>query len=295
MDFKRIQVLLLIFFVIFDVFLAYLLVDKGAFGLNLKDPTAKINAIQEMKDRGVQISSNLTIDDKQPELAILKTAPTNELWANRKQLKNQNLTISPEGILVSEFTNPINLDISLGENIYSLTNEDFAWIRENVLMDEELFIHGDKYLNHWYSPQERLLIIRMVTKQGTMSDDSNTAQPIPISDGTGEIRILFNDNYDMVSYVQTYQPEMVHLQDRKPLISSNQALEIIENRIDTTLPNDAEIISVNQGYYQSVRTKEFNLYVPVWEVIYYRRENGQSLSVLVDAMKGNVVNNKGVN
>lgn len=293
MDFKRIQVLLLAFFVVFDLYLGYLLVERGSLRMISQDSTEEVNVVQEMKARGVEILNAINVNSQQPELAVVKTAPNNELRANRHQLQNQTVSISPEGILSSEFTNPIELDISLGEDSQELTREDFLWIRENILMDETLFIHGEQYLNHWYSPQENLIIIRMVTKEGYQEPASTEEPSIPISDGTAELRILLDKSYNMISYMQTYQTEAFRLEEEKELISSQNALEIIENRIDTTLPNDAEIFSLKLSYYQSVTTKDFNIYHPAWEVIYFRRESGQTQSVLVDAIRGNVVDLKG--
>ncbi|MCR8969556.1 two-component system regulatory protein YycI [Facklamia sp. 7083-14-GEN3] len=292
MDFKRIQIILLVFFIMFDIFLAYLLVERGAFGLNFQDPTSQINPVQEMKDRGIKFSSAVEMNDNAPELAVLKNTPNNELWSKRQQLQNQNISIDPNGVLVSEFSSPVEMDISLGEETHSLTSEDFAWIHENILKDPTYFINGELYLNHWYSPQERMIIIRMVTKRGGSLEDSSMKSAVPISDGTAEIRILLDENYDMVSYMQTYQDPFVRLEDQRKLISTNEVIAVIENRIDTTLPNDAEIVSMTLGYFRSVETKQFNLYLPAWEVIYYRKENGQTVSVLVDAIKGNVVNTK---
>lgn len=292
MDFKRIQFLLLVFFVIFDLFLAYLLVERGAFGLKFQDPTAQVNPIQEMQDRGVKVRSGVQLTGKMSPLAIIKSTPNTELWSQRQQLENQTVSIDSTGVLTSDFTNPIPLQTSLQKDNRSLTSTDFAWIYEHVLKDPTLFIHGDQYLNHWYSPQDRVIIIRMVTKEGNLNDLTDDIGPVPISDGSAEIRILLDENYNMVSYKQTYQESFMRLEQEKALISAYDAIESIENRIDTTLPNDAEIISMTPGYYQSVQTEEFNLYTPAWELIYYRKESGQSVSVIVDAIKGNVVSSK---
>ncbi|MGX7108929.1 two-component system regulatory protein YycI [Facklamia miroungae] len=292
MDFKRIQMILLVFFVIFDLFLAYLLIERGAFGLNFQDPTAQINPIQEMRDRGIKFNPSVELNQTAPELAVLKNTPNNELWGKRQQLQNQSVSIDPDGVLISEFSSPIELDISLGEETLSLTTDDFAWIHENILSNPSYFIHGNLYLNHWYSPQDRMIIIRMVTKEGGDLEDPSMKSAVPISDGTAEIRILLDDNYDMVSYTQTYQDPFTRLEDHRKLISTNEVIAVIENRIDTTLPNDAEIVSMTLGYFRSVETKQFNLYLPAWEVIYFRKESGQTVSVLVDAIKGNVINTK---
>lgn len=305
MDFKRIQVLLLLFFIVFDIYLITLLYDRLPINLMNNDPAQSINAVVEMENRGVEIHPDVNHDDSQPFLSILKTDSNDELRLNRSSLTNQTVQVSTEGVLESNFIQPVELDISLGEESEVLSEADFNWIRENVLLDNSLFINGDVYSNHWYSPHSKQIIVRMVTEEGLPLEEvtesslpeNNGAslspnQPIPIADGSADIRLFLDENHNLIGYQQTYQPPMYELEQPKQLISSNQALEVIENRIDTTLPNDAVIISLNLSYYRSTSTFNFNVYTPAWEVIYYRQETGQTQSILVDAIRSTVVNQR---
>lgn len=297
MDFKRIQVLLILFFLAFDLYLGFLIVDRGTGVFTANQSSEVVNVMQEMRNRGVKIDQRVTINTDTPNLSFVKTQTNNDLRSMRHQLENQTVSIDADGVLTSQFINPVKLDISLSKDNQVLTDEDFTWIRENVLKDPTLFIHGDQYLNRWYSPQERLLIIRMVTDAGNQSADQETgnvaaSQLIPFADGSSEIRILLDEDYNMTSYMQSYQTPAQSLEDTRQLLSSYNALEIIENKIDTALPNDASIVSLNLSYYQSVETKEFSVYTPAWEVIYYRQDGGQTQTVLVDALRGKVVESK---
>lgn len=294
MDFKRIQVLLILFFVVFDLYLAFLLSERGSFSQTANNAATPVNAVQEMKNRGVTIAPYINLNQDQEDLWVLKNTPSGELRANRQQLINQQVSIDPEGILTSHFDQPVELDISLGREGKSsqLTQEDFKWMQENILSDPSLFIHGDLYTNAWYLPQDKIIICRMVTPE--LPEADGQSPKLTIADSTAEIRILLDDDYNMISYIQTYQAPMVALEKTGPLISSYQAIETIENRIDTSLPNDAKIFSLSLSYYQSVATSNFNIYSPAWEVIYYRQENGQAQSILVDALKGKVVESKNI-
>lgn len=294
MDFKRIQLLLILFFVVFDIYLAFLLSERGGFSQAANNAATPVNAVQEMKNRGVVIAPYIDLNQEQEDLWILKNAPSRELRAKRQQLVNQQVSISPEGILTSDFDQPVELSISLGRDGKSsqLTADDFKWLQENILSDASLFINGDLYTNAWYLPQDKIIICRMTTPEFAEEDSQSTR--LAIADSTSEIRILLDDDYNMISYIQTYQAPLIALEKTGPLISAFKAIETIENRIDTTLPNDAKIFSLSLSYYQSVATANFNIYTPAWEVIYYRQENGQAQSILVDALKGKVVDSKNI-
>lgn len=308
MDFKRIQVLLLLFFIVFDIYLITLLYDRLPINLINNDPAQSINAVQEMGNRGVEIHSDVTHNDAEPFLYVLKSDMNEELRLNRSNLTNQTVQINTEGVLESGFIEPIELDIALGRESEVLSEADFNWIRENILLDDSLFINGELYSNHWYSPQSRQIIVRMVTEEGlppsdfiestdleAMELDSQTllpSEPIPISDGSADLRLFLDENHNLVGYQQTFQTPMYALEEPKQLISSHQALEVIENRIDTTLPNDAVIVSLNLSYYRSTSTQNFNIFTPAWEVIYYRQETGQTQSILVDAIRSSVVSQR---
>lgn len=284
----------------FDLYLGFLIVDRGTGVFTSNQISEVVNVMQEIRNRGVKIDQRVAINTDRPSLSIVKTQANNDLRSLRHQLDNQTVSIDAEGVLTSQFINPVKLDISLGKDNQVLTDEDFAWIRENVLKDPTLFIHGDQYLNRWYSPQERLLIIRMVTDAGSVTSEKvaeNATNPssnqlIPFADGSSEIRILLDEEFNMSSYMQSYQLPAQSLEDTRQLLSSYNALEIIENKIDTALPNDAYIVSMSLSYYQSVETRDFSIYTPAWEVIYYRQDGGQTQTVLVDALKGKVVENK---
>lgn len=286
MDFKRIQILLLVFFVMFDIYLFYLLSEKSPFNQTSHNATAQVNTLQEIRSRGIVLSERVHINDEHPELPIIKVDSNDELKEASEQLENQSFSLTPEGVLTSQFTHPLDLDISLGEDNKILSQKDFTWIWEHILSNPKYFIQGAKYLNHWYSPQDNMISVRMVVDLSTENSDN---QVIPISDGTAELRLLLDDDYRLQSYIQSFQANPRVLEAPKRLISSHEALEVIQNRIDTTLPNDSTIISMSLSYYQSVNTQNFKIYTPAWEIIYFRRESSQTQSILVDALRGKVV------
>lgn len=279
MDFKRIQILLIVIFLLFDAYLIYLLVGRSPISFNTVDSTSPVNIVQEMRNRGVIIQPELSGDREY--LPLIKTEPNTVLRSNLAQLENQHVSTTRDGLLTSTFIEPIELEFAINEDTRGISAENANTFREKYLKDDKLFIRGEEYGNYWYSNQERILFCRMTSGDGT-----------PIVDGSAEIRIIFDENFNIIGYTQTYQSGYTMLEEPKALISSQEAIKILDRRIETYLPNDAEIVSTKLSYYQSLETKAFNVYTPAWEVIYYRHEGTVTQSVIVDAVRGFVADTK---
>lgn len=279
MDFNRIQKLLVVFFLSFNVYLVFLLIDRIPTQSKETTNPSDISIVQDMRNRGVIIRPELSTETE--HLPLIKTEPNNYLREQQSQLKNQRYSLNREGLLTSTFIEPVTLDFEINETSSGLSAENAQIFREKYLLDETMFIDGEAYGNYWYSNQENILFCRMTAADGT-----------PIVDGSSEIRVIFDDNFNMIGYTQTYQSDYTVLEEPKALISSQEAINIIERRIETYLPNDSEIVSATLSYYQSLETSQFNVYTPAWEIIYYRHEGTITHSVLVDAVRGFVAETK---
>lgn len=279
MDFNRIQKLLVVFFLSFNVYLVFLLIDRIPTQSKETTNPSDISIVQDMRNRGVIIRPELSTETE--HLPLIKTEPNNYLREQQSQLKNQRYSLNREGLLTSTFIESVTLDFEINETSSGLSAENAKIFREKYLLDETMFIDGEAYGNYWYSNQENILFCRMTAADGT-----------PIVDGSSEIRVIFDDNFNMIGYTQTYQSDYTVLEEPKALISSQEAINIIERRIETYLPNDSEIVSATLSYYQSLETSQFNVYTPAWEIIYYRHEGTITHSVLVDAVRGFVAETK---
>ena len=279
MDFNRSQRLLVVFFLSFNVYLVFLLIDRIPTQSKETTNPSDISIVQDMRNRGVIIRPELSTETE--HLPLIKTEPNNYLREQQSQLKNQRYSLNREGLLTSTFIEPVTLDFEINETSSGLSAENAQIFREKYLLDETMFIDGEAYGNYWYSNQENILFCRMTAADGT-----------PIVDGSSEIRVIFDDNFNMIGYTQTYQSDYTVLEEPKALISSQEAINILERRIETYLPNDSEIVSATLSYYQSLETSQFNVYTPAWEIIYYRHEGTITHSVLVDAVRGFVAETK---
>lgn len=274
MDFKRIQLLLFFFFVIFNFYLIYT-IREGISGVSVNPNTPVETTIEEeLSNRGVTFKE---FKDNNPEIPLMKSDQNNYLAENISQLLNQNASIDSNRVLTSVFDQPIDLQIGLSEVVTTLSAEQYETLATTLLSDPTLFIQGTAYSDYLYLPSERAIILKMTDGEGHS-----------IIDGSAELRLQLDDAFMLTGYTQTYQANISYLPEKVTMISEKKAIEILDRRVETYIPNDAQILSTRISYYRSTALNEMNVYTPVWEFI-YMEDNGASKALLVDGHRGNVL------
>lgn len=277
MDFKRIQVVLILFFLIFDGYLSFRVYQQIQATVVRQSDYQQASIEQRLSVRGVTLltelsdtqsegylvknESNTVLDDTQSDLAFVST--------EYDELEQLNVVLDT----------PIDLSDYINETTSRLSDEAIVYLQQNVLSDASLVIRGEEYVQFMYSPVDLTIVVRMTI-----------LNEMPIVDGTGEIVFHLNQQYEIESYTQTYQDEFTVLDEQSPykLISQKDALEVLDTRIDTNIPSNSEIVAIELSY---VRYKEWDhiaIYLPVWNVLFQRSE-GQMETMTVDAIKGQVM------
>lgn len=274
MDYKRIQRVLLIFFLLFNGYLVYKLFERAEYYLAAPQSAAAPTIEEDLASRGILFEP---FSDEGSQVSLLVTASENILAQQISQLRHQEAAIREEGWLVSEFTEPIDLGLPVDPNQASLPEDFFPWLQDQVLSREELFIRGDDYPDFRYLPQEGLLLLRMTDGEGR-----------PMVDGTGSLLIQLNDSYQMVGYVQSYQAGIQAIDTRVEVMAERDAISILDRRVETYIPDGSTIRSTQLGYMQSSSLEDFNVYSPTWEIVYAGPDASLRV-VLVDAVRGTVV------
>lgn len=277
MDFKRIQVVLVFFFLIFDMYLLYMLFSRADV---ITTPVQEVEyTIEEnLSNRGVQYEELAT--DKQ-QLPFVVSLPSNHLAENITQLSGQTASVNTSGVLTSTMDEPYDLGLGLTDDTTGLSTEQRQALHQ-VLSNPELMISGDAYRNVWYVNTEQAIYVRMIAYDGS-----------PIVDGSAEIRINLDENYMMTSYTQTYQAEIQELDSSKPVLSEREALEIIDRRVETQIPDDSVIYYSIMVYYRSTSLEGMNVYSPAWQFV-YDNPSGR-FTLLVDGIRGTDINRSQVN
>ena len=263
MDFKKIEIIFIITFLILNGYLLYRVLDNYENGFTGNAAT-QINLIQEMKDENIDLPD---FEDEEHDVPYVQAAANNLLEENADQLTKQTGVIEENGSLyASILSDPIQL--SEGEE---LTTKDITTLTEFVLSDAILF--GDQYQFIRYIPSTRQIIYAQV------------ANNIPIVDGTSDIIFHLNGQKEIISYEQKYAgPVTVQGQSRK-LITDQDAVEILYQ--NSEIPSGSKVRKPLLIYNRTLHLEDLSMYVPVWlvEVV----TSTDTVVKKVDAVNGNVI------
>lgn len=263
MDFKKIEIIFIVTFLVLNGYLLYRVLDNYENGFTGNAAT-QINLVQEIKDENIELPE---FEDEEHDVPYVQAAANNLLEENAEQLTKQTGVIEDNGSLyASILSDPIQL--SEGEE---LTTKDIATLSEFVLSDAILF--GDEYQFIRYVPSTRQIIYGQV------------ANNIPIVDGTSNIIFHLNGKKEIISYEQTYAgPVTVQGQSRK-LITDQDAVEILYQ--NSEVPSGAKVRKPLLIYNRTLSLEDLSMYVPVWlvEVV----TSTDTIIKKVDAVNGNVI------
>ncbi|MDT2768716.1 MULTISPECIES: two-component system regulatory protein YycI [Globicatella] len=277
MDFKRIMLMLTLFFLIFDIYLGFRVYQQVQSTTIRQSDFQQQSIEQRLQARDITLLSPL--NEEEVEGILIKTEDNTVLRDGLNQLTHQQVNLSDENVLTATFDEPLNMEGQITPETSTLPSEVAKFIRDQYLLNDELFIEGGAYTQYWYLPTNRTIVFWMTAINNT-----------PIVDGSAEIKLQLDENYNIASYTQTYQHNFVTLDEDKPykLITAREAIEVLDTRIQTNLPSNSTIIHVTLSYIKYKEWDEINIYLPVWNVVYQRSE-GQTGSMLVDAIKGQVM------
>lgn len=275
MDFRRIQLLLIGFFILFDIYLALLLINRVDIQSASIVDNPNLTITQQLQERGISIAPH--IEEEIKELPLMKAAYTTTLKDQMNELKDQEVSYDESTkVLSGQFNQPVKLSNAVSNETAVLSKDQEKVIGE-VLANEDWFIQGDEYQHFIYLPQSRLVIVRKAV------DDE-----YPIVGNTAEIHLLLNENYDIESYTQSYLDGFHTLDETYPVITAREALTIQDKRIDTMLPNDSTIERMVLGYALFYSLDQYQIYSPVWHISYSRRDGVEGV-VTIDARRGEVI------
>ncbi|MGO4937465.1 two-component system regulatory protein YycI [Fundicoccus sp. Sow4_H7] len=284
MDYKRIQILLIVFFFVFDIYLVYQLLAQVDFGSQHSVNNQEFVTIEERLDsRGITLNQELSTEIE--SLPLIKADYNTVLRDNVNQLVNQITTVSDNGVLESTFVEPINLEGLITADTAGLSVDQARYLMDNYLSQDEFFINGEEYRQWWYVPSNRIIVFWMSAYDGA-----------PIVDGSAEIRISLDEDYNLQSYRQTYVNDLVPISEDSPfqLISQENSLEVLDNRLQTFIPSNAYVVHITLSYAQYSGLNDYQIFSPVWNVV-YSYSDGQVGSMLVDAMRGEVLVRRATN
>ena len=273
MDFKRIQVLLLVFFLVFDAYLVYILYSRAAEARPI-DTAIEYTIEEELKNRGIVFHK---LSQDKVNLPLIKVDPTPSLENEIEKLEGQVATVDDKDRIVSTFDVPLDLTVKITNQTQQISSEDAEKLLKDTIKNPKWFALGDQYQFYRYSAIERAIYFRM-----------NAYQNYKIVDGTAEIKLVLNDQFQVTNYIQTFQKGIKELDTQVTTISERDALQVVDGRVETYIPNNSTINSTKLSYYRMNNLEKFSVYSPVWEIV-YTQPDGTMRLIYVEATRGTIL------
>lgn len=265
MDYKRIQMILIVTFSVLNLYLLTILLEKND-ALNLGNPGSTVNLEEGLRNESIDTR---TLSSEQEMIPVIKADKNDFLEAQAASLKKQVARME-NNILLSVLSEPIKLDF----DTQALTlSERTAPLQ--AFIDDGYVLRGSDYELFSYQPSNRRIIYVQKT------DDN-----IAIADGTSSLIFYLNDQDQVTSYEQTYAG-IIEVQGRpRTVISEQSAIETLY--LNNQIPSNSSIQLLTLAYYQTLSLSDMNIYSPMWYVE-ITRDNLPVITKWVDALTGSVI------
>lgn len=263
MDFKKIEIIFIVTFLILNGYLFYRLFEnsQNAFTETMMN---QVDLIEEMRAEGVELPN---FEDEVHEVPYIQAENNNLLEENSNQLTKQTGVIENNGSLyASILSDPIQL--SEGAD---LTSGDLETLKKFVNSSAILF--GNEYQIIRYTPSTRQISYGQI------------ANNIPIVDGTAGIIFHLNGNKEIISYEQKYVGPISVQGESRTLITDQDAVENLYQ--NNEIPPGSQVSKPLLTYSRTLQLDELSMYVPVW-LIEIKSSAGTNTK-RVDAVNGNVI------
>lgn len=272
MAFRKIEYLLILAFILLNVFLGYVFVEKNTLLFSEPIDQAKIDVQEEMRTNNIQFSPP---EDKTKYLSLVgvikSEVTTEDIEAVAKD--QYEFEVSDTGRVVGELTEPIHLD-----GFYSTTqayNVSDEMLKPLIAFMETAIYQGKQYEFSGYDEKQRVLTFMQTDSEGHR-----------VVDGTGEIAFHLNDEYEVNMFDQTYCGQLEPQGNDRTIISEKQAMEnlYLNNRIQ----KGDSIITGFLGYYQTLIVDDLSVYTPTW-TFFIQNDDGVLERLHVDGINGTIV------
>jgi regulatory protein YycI of two-component signal transduction system YycFG len=258
LDWNKTKTIFIIVFLILDIFLLTLFINK--YNESQYDFLGEAKLEDKLKGDNIKYEQPLLKEpEKQPYLNAVTKAFTEE---DIDGLENQSVEIIDSTTITSK----------LEDNQYVLS-EDFKpeelteFIKKNVL-------YGDRYA-FWEIDKEQQRILYYQTYEG---------KPL-YKNINGELAIYFNENREIVSYSQTLMTSFEKFTDKKNVIPPMQAVETLYYK--EKLEPGSSIASPVMGFYTLVPEAERQVLTPAWH--FTVTSDGEEEHYFLNAFEGQII------
>jgi regulatory protein YycI of two-component signal transduction system YycFG len=258
LDWSKTKTIFIIVFLILDIFLLTLFINK--YNESQYDFLGEAKLEDYLQIENIEYNLPLSKDpEKQSYLNAITKAFTEE---EIKEFKNQSIEIIDSTVISSKLNES---EYVISEKFKPDELKDF--IAKNVL-------HGDSY-SYWGVDEDQQRILYYQTYNGkSLFKNIN-----------GELAIYFNEDRKIVSYTQTLMTDFDEFTEKKSVITPLQALDTLYSK--EKLPSDSKVKTPEIGFYTLVPETERQVLSPAWH--FTVTKDGETEHLFVNAFEGNVI------
>lgn len=265
MNFKRIQWIFLVAFLIFDVIVASTLLVQNRFTVANSTQNRRTMIVKEMRSDAI---SSVPLSNRQATgyyLSGTRSGDNGKLVQQAAKLHNQNYRFS-SGELISDFEEPVKINIKRPDKRLN-----------QVIKNNHLVVLGRNY-RYNSSLSDKNTIVYVQTLAGR-----------PLYSSDGQLRFHVNTNHEVTGYTQTYLENMQILRPQATTISQQHAVTWLYKH--NLIPNNSQIRWANLAYTKLLSTNTHNrsVYLPTWVVEIKTKSSGTTQRLYVNAFNSTVI------
>lgn len=273
MNFRKVEVIFIIAFLILDIFLINIFWDKYIGTFNQAIASQSVDIETEFQ------TNNISYNDPSDEILTTpfirtknKTITIDEVLSVTSDTQSVEV-VSESSQIISQINEPVPLK-GVDANTVSGT------LSEDTLNQLDNFVDSEIYDGNLYQ------FVTYDQNAGTILYMKQTTENYPIADGSSEIVFQVNENYAVYGYEQTVTGESAAQGEDRTVITQAQALG--NAFLNNSIPDDATIVTSFLSYRQTLMLEEITLYHPVW-TLFIQSSEGTTQRVFVDAINGSIL------
>lgn len=265
MNFKRIQWIFLLAFLLFDIIVGSSLVLETRFTVSNGQQNRQSAVLKEMKNDSISYGELTGKRQTGYYIAGKRSADNGVLEQESNKLRNQDDHFSSE-TLTSEFDDPLKIN---PENPAKRLNQ--------LVMNKKMVVLGKHYRYNEQLSDKNTIVY------------SQVLEGLPLVGSDGQLRFRVNSDHEVTGYTQTYLQDVEVLRQRSNTISQRRAVTWLYKH--NQIPNNSRILWANLSYAKLLNTTTDNkaVYVPTWVVEIRTKNSGAVQRLQVNAFNSTVM------
>ncbi|WP_069286474.1 two-component system regulatory protein YycI [Aerococcus urinaeequi] len=271
MNFKKVEVIFILAFLILDVFLINIFMNKYVGASNQAIENQSLDIVTEFKANNIQYDE---ISDEVLRIPFIRSLNTTLSEEDVLAVTEDTQSVEVNGNqILGQINTPIQLEGVTGET-------PAGELSDSALASLNQFINSEIYQGNQYR------FISYDKNAGRVTYMQETASGAVIADGTGEIVFKVNDDFAVYAYDQTIAGGTATQGEERTVISEQQALE--NAYLNNSIPDESTIVRSFLSYRVTLVLDEMTLYHPVWTLLIHTNE-GTTQRVFVDGINGAIM------